>query len=119
MHPLSLYPVTMMWRFLPTSVTTNVAQQVRTTIPKPKETNGKLILLEFNTMASAIISYSYIADALMRIHGGVIVGYIPTEKMGKRFRKKKFLDVIIKIFSTQCSPKNSTIGSHMFAGALL
>jgi hypothetical protein len=48
------------------------------------EKNG-IALLEFNTMASAIISYSYLAKVLATKYGAKIVAYLPTEVEGKRF----------------------------------
>lgn len=52
---------------------------------KGNSTDSRVILLELNNMNSSIISYSYLADVLVRTWGGKIIAYLPTEEMGRNY----------------------------------
>jgi hypothetical protein len=63
---------------------------------RPLKTKKKIILVEFNRLASSIISYSYLSNALKNIHNANIIAYRVTTKRN-RFKDITWI-LLSKIF---------------------
>ena len=57
--------------------------------PRHRTKEGRpVFLMEINSMASAVIAYSYVAAVVSEKYGATVVGYYPTKKESRRYQKE-------------------------------